>query len=268
MILAGFLGCGNMGGALAAAAAKQVGGDHILTADHNPEKLERLRRVWGTVPVSAAELAARSPMLFLGVKPQGLQKTAEELRDVLAARQDRFVLVTMAAGVPLAAVSELLGGCPVIRIMPNTPASVGAGAIPYCCGPGVTQQDEADFRTLLGGAGLLLPMPEGKIDAACALSGCGPAFVCMFLEALADGGVFCGLTRQEAELLAVQTLAGTAKLAAETGTDPAALRSAVCSPGGSTIAGVRALEQRALRGAVMDAVAAAWQRTLELKAGS
>ena len=268
MILAGFLGCGNMGGALAAAAAKQVGGQHILTADHNPEKLERLRQEHGTVPVSAGELAARSPLLFLGVKPQVLRQAAEELRPALAARQDRFAVVTMAAGVPLSTVSALLGDCPVIRIMPNTPVSVGAGAIPYCCGPGVTAEDEAAFRALLGGAGLLLPMPESKIDAACALSGCGPAFVCLFLEALADGGVLCGLTRREAELLAAQTLLGTAQLAMESGTDPAALRAAVCSPGGSTIAGVRALEQRAARGAVMDAVAAAYQRTLELKAGS
>ena len=264
MYKAGFIGCGNMGGALAAVAAQSVGGDRVLIADHHPEKLAALQAARGCVPGTAAQAAAECEMLFLGVKPQVMRAAADEIRAVLAPRRGEAVVVSMAAGLTAAAVAELLGGARVIRIMPNTPAAVGAGVILYCPGDGVRPEEEAAFRTLMAPAGLCVRIPEEKIDAASALSGCGPAFVCLMIEAMTDAGVRCGLPRALAEKLALQTFAGTARLALDTGRDPAALRAEVCSPAGSTIEGVAALEAHGARFAVLDAVAAAYRRTLEL----
>ena len=262
MFEAGFIGCGNMGGALAAVAAKR---GTVMAADHNADKLERLRQSCGAVAATTADVAKNCEFVFLGVKPQAMRQAAGEIRDTLAARTDHFVAVTMAAGLTIETVSEMLGGCPVIRIMPNTPAAVGEGVILWCAGEGVTGADEAAFLELLAPAGMLARIEESKLDAASAVSGCGPAFACMFVEALTDGGVRCGLPRALAERLALQTVLGTAKLALETGRDPAALRGEVCSPAGSTIEGVAALENRAFRGAVLDAVSAAYRRAAELK---
>ena len=262
----GFIGCGSMGGTLAAVAAKAVGGEKILTADHHPEKLEKLRADWGTVPSDAAEIGAKCRYIFLGVKPQGMEGAAAELREALATRvPGSCTVITMAAGLTAAYVSSLLGDCPVLRIMPNTPAAAGEGVILYAPGPGSTPEDEAALLTLLSPAGQPVKLPEEKLDAASALSGCGPAFVCLFAEALTDGAVRCGIPRAQALALALQTLRGTAALAQATGTDPALLRGAVCSPAGSTIEGVAVLDRAGVRGAVMDAVTAAYRRTLELK---
>lgn len=258
---AGFIGCGNMGGTLAAVAGKS--GAEVLTADHNPAKLEALA-AQGCVTSDAATIAAECGMIFLGVKPQVMRKAAAEIRDILAARDGHFVVVSMAAGIPAADVSDMLGGAPVLRIMPNTPAAVGEGVILYCPGAGVTPADEANFCALMAPAGACVRLEESKIDMGSAITGCGPAFVCLLVEAMTDAGVRCGLPRDKAELFALQTFAGTAKLALETGRDPAALRAAVCSPGGSTIEGVAALEKCGARSAVMEAVAAAYKRTVEL----
>ena len=262
---AGFLGCGNMGGALARAAAAGIGGARVLAADHHPEKLAALQRDCGLVPADEGTLARESRFLFLGVKPQVLAEAAASLRAPLAARPaGSFVVVSMAAGVSAARVSELLGGVPVIRIMPNTPAAVGEGVILYCAGEGVTAGDEADFLTLLSAAGLTMKLAEEKFDAASALSGCGPAFMYLFLEGLVDGGVRCGLPRALAQTLALQTALGSARLALDTGRDMALLRGDVCSPAGSTIEGVAALEAAGTRSAALEAVTAAYRRTTAL----
>ena len=264
MVQVGFIGCGNMGGALAAVAASSVGGSRVLVADHNLSKLEALRQSQGCVPATLAQAAAVCGVLFLGVKPQALPAAAEELKPALARREDAPLVVSMLAGVPAAAVSAALGGVRVLRIMPNTPASVGAGVLLYCLGEGVSPEDEACFLELMAPAGLCVKLPEEKIDAGCAISGCGPAFVCLLMEAMTDAGVRCGLPRDKAALFAQQTFLGTAKLALETGTDPALLRGAVCSPAGSTIEGVAALERCGARHAMLEAVDAAYRRTREL----
>ena len=152
---------------------------------------------------------------------------------------------------------------PVIRIMPNTPVSVGEGMVLYAS-VGVEEKELTEFACLMKEAGKLDYLPEGLIDAGCALSGCGPAFFCQFIEALADGAVECGLPRDKAMLYATQTAVGTAKLIQQSGQHPGALKDAVCSPGGSTIAGVHELEAGALRGTVMNAVSAAYQKTKDL----
>ena len=148
--------------------------------------------------------------------------------------------------------------------MPNTPCAVGSGVILYDCGEGVAPEELERFTEAMAGAGLLDRLEERLIDAGSAVAGCGPAFACLFLEALADGGTACGLPRQKAVTYAAQMLKGTAELLLETGAHPGQMKDAVCSPGGSTIAGVRALEEKGFRGAAMDAVIAALERTAEL----
>jgi pyrroline-5-carboxylate reductase len=171
----------------------------------------------------------------------------------------------MAAGISIAAIRTYIGkALPVIRIMPNTPVSLGAGMILYATAD-VSKEAETAFLTAFAKAGVFDKIPEEKIDAGSALSGCGPAFVYAFAEALADGGVECGVPRDKAALYTAQTLLGAAKMLLETGDTPGALKDAVCSPGGTTIAGMHALEKAGLRAAAMDAVQAAYQRTLELK---
>ena len=172
----------------------------------------------------------------------------------------------MAAGFSIARVQELAGGTyPVIRIMPNTPVAVGRGMILYTCGESVTGEEERIFLEAMAGAGRFSRLPERLMDAGSAVSGCGPAFADLFLEALADGGVACGLPRAQAVELAAQMMLGSAKLALRSGQHPGALKDAVCSPGGATIQGVRALEAAGFRGAVMEAVIASYEKTLELK---
>jgi pyrroline-5-carboxylate reductase len=183
----------------------------------------------------------------------------------LAERTDRFVLVTMAAGLTCQRIQELAGGdYPVIRLMPNTPASIGQGMIQFCS-LGADEEEVERIKTVLAPAGRLDPIPEQLIDAASAVSGCGPAYAYLFLEALADGGVACGLPRDKALTYAAQMLSGAAQMVLTGGQHPGALKDAVCSPGGTTIQGVRTLEERGFRAAAMDAVIAAYDKTLEIR---
>ena len=259
----GFIGCGNMGGALARAAAKSVDGAQIAANDYCVEKAQAFANECGAHVLSAKDIAKQCKFVVLGVKPQVMQQTVAQFADELKARND-VVVITMAAGLSIAAIRSFIGAdLPVIRIMPNTPALVGEGMLLYDT-LGVSAMDEELFRNSFAKAGVLDKLPEEKIDAASALSGCGPAFVYAFAEALADGAVECGVPRDKAAIYAAQTILGAGKMLLEYG-HPADLKDAVCSPGGTTIAGVHALEKAGLRSAAMDAVAAAYKRTLELK---
>ena len=190
---------------------------------------------------------------------------AETIAPLLKARQDRFVLVTMAAGTAIEKLLGLLGGeWPVIRIMPNTPASIGQGMILYTCGAGVTAEEEQCFLAAMAHAGRFLKLEERLIDAGSAVSGSGPAFADLMIEALADGGVACGLPRKQAVEMAAQMLLGSAALVLESGKHPGELKDAVCSPGGTTIQGVRVLEERGFRAALIDAVIATYEKNLKL----
>ena len=261
----GFIGCGNMGGALAIASANSVGGSFVYVSDADNEKAKAFAEK-NNVNVSAVkEVAENCDIIFLGVKPQVLKFVCSELAPVFKARKDRFVIVSMAAGVKLCDLEEMCeGDFPIIRIMPNIPASVGAGMILYTGNKNVTAEDFGDFTKALEKAGMLDSIEEAKIDAASAISGCGPAFVFMFIEALADGGVKCGLPRDKALLYAAETLFGSAKMVIDTNEHPGKLKDAVCSPAGSTIEGVNALENGSFRADVMNAVDKAYKRTVEL----
>ena len=261
----GFIGTGNMGGALAAAACRTVSPDEVFLANRTPEKARTLAEQLSCNMADSEAVAENADFIFLGVKPQMMAGLLQEIGPVLAARKTRFILVSMAAGLSIADIRRMSGGeWPVIRIMPNTPVSVGAGTILYASSQEVEKEEEAEFLSALSGAGALVALPEKLIDAGSAVSGCGPAFVDLFLEALADGGVACGLPRDKALALAAQTAAGSAKLLLETGKHPGALKDAVCSPGGSTIQGVRALEQGGFRATCMEAVIAAFEKTQDL----
>ena len=260
----GFIGCGNMGGALAAAARKALPGECILLANRTPGKARALAEKLGATVVDNAEAAARSDYLFLGVKPQMMAGMLAGIRAALAARQAPCVLVTMAAGLTIETIRAMAGvDFPVIRINPNTPAAIGKGLV-LCCHDGVTGEQLARFTSAMAGAGLLASIEEKQMDAGSAVAGCGPAFAAMLIEALADGGVACGLPRADAQKFAAQMMLGTAALALETGAHPGALKDAVCSPGGSTIQGVRALEAGGFRSAAMEAVIATFEKTREL----
>lgn len=276
MIL-GFIGTGNMGGALAKAAGMKLDGGQILLANRTPEKAKRLAEELHAEITDNRTIAERADYIFLGVKPQGMPDLLAEIGPVLARRQteqkdvpgelwNRFVLVTMAAGLSISRIQELAGGdYPVIRIMPNTPAAVGAGMILYSPGPGVTEREKSHFLNAMANAGRFSLIPESLIDAGSAVAGCGPAFVDLFVEALADGGVACGLPRAQALEFAAQMVLGSAALLLQSGQHPGALKDAVCSPGGTTIQGVRKLEEGGFRGTVMNAVIAAFEKNAQLK---
>lgn len=261
----GFIGCGNMGGALAIAAANSVGGSNIYVYDVELQKAKEFAEKNNVRVATAEEIALECDFVFLGVKPQVLRSLCDDLANIFKARKERFVIVSMAAGVNLHDLKDMCDGkYPIIRIMPNIPASVGAGMILYAGNKYVTDEDYNDFTKVLEKAGMLDKLEESKIDAASAISGCGPAFVFMFIDALADGGVKCGLPRDKALLYATETLFGSAKMVLETNEHPGKLKDAVCSPAGSTIEGVNALENGSFRADVMNAVDKAYKRTVEL----
>ena len=262
----GFIGTGSMGGAVAKAAAKAVGGGNLFLANRTPAKAEALAAELGGQACDNGT-AARQDYIFLGVKPQMMAGMLEGIRPVLRERAEKgetFTLVTMAASLTIGKIREMAGvEAPTVRIMPNLPVSIGKGVILYTASG--AEKTLPGLLEALAPAGMLLPVEERLIDAGSAVAGCGPAFACLFAEALADGGVACGLPRAQAQTLALQMLAGTAELLLQTGQHPAALKDAVCSPGGTTIAGVHALEKGGFRAAAFDAVKAAYDKTLALK---
>ena len=255
----GFIGCGNMGGALATAAAKAVGGAQIFLADADLEKAKVLAEKIGATVADADQIAAECDYIILGVKPQGMEKLLQSI-----SLQKDAVLISMAAGLKIETLSQMLGkNAHWIRIMPNTPVAVGEGRILYTI-ENISAEQKETFLNLFAKAGKLYELPEHLIDAGTALSGCGPAFVYLFIEALAEGAVNCGISRETALELAAGTVLGAAKNAIESGKHPAELKDAVCSPGGSTIEGVKSLEANAFRNIVMEAIEKSYIKTKEL----
>ncbi len=250
----GFTGTGNMGSALARAVRRALPEAELYFSNRSPGKAQALAEELGGQAVSNEEAAWRCGLLFLGVKPNVIPAVLEGLSPIFDRREDPPLLASMAAGVTLEELEALAPRCPVVRIMPNTPVSIGQGATLYTCGKRAKKEERDLVLAALARSGSLVEIPESQMKAAGVVAGCGPAFVDLFLEALADGGVFCGLPRDLALRLAAEMTAGAARLALESGRHPGALKDAVCSPGGSTIRGVRRLEQAGFRGGVIDAV--------------
>ena len=256
----GFIGCGNMGGAIARALSRQT--KDIMIADPSPAAKNAAEEL-GVVYTDNETLVSQCDRVFLAVKPHLMKGMLAPLQPILAEKKP--LLITMAAGLEIAQIQSFAGcDLPIIRIMPNTPVAIGKGMIQYCRNRLVSDEILRDWLEDMKYCGRLDPLEERLIDAASALSGAGPAFMYMFLEALADGAVACGIPRAKAYEYAAATMAGAAELVLSSGQHPGALKDAVCSPGGSTIAGVRVLEERAFRGAAMDCILAAYQRNKEL----
>ena len=260
---AGFIGAGNMGGALAQAAVKTVGVEAVAVACSTAEHSAKAAASIGCAAETAETILRESRFVFLGVKPQMFASVTAKLAEDIAASDAIFV--SMLAGTSLDRLAEVLGReKKIIRIMPNTPCAVGQGLMLVSANDRVTADELAAFKTLMARSGLIDDLPEHLIDAASTVSGCGSAYAYMFMEALADGAVKCGVPRAKAMRYTAQMRLGSVSLMLETGEHPSVLKDAVCSPGGSTIAGVAALEDRGFRGAAIAAVEAAYRRTKEL----
>jgi len=257
----GFIGCGNMGSALARSLSRAT--KDIMLSDSLKEKAQLLGEELGCRYADNTTVASECERIFLGVKPQMMAGMLDSIRVGLTIKKP--LLITMAAGLEISAIEKAVGGeLPIIRIMPNTPASVGKGMILYCKNEPVDDATLADFLNDMRFCGILDAIDESLIDAACSVSGCGPAFMYMFIEALADGAVACGLPREKAIKYAAATMSGAAELVLTSGKHPELLKDEVCSPAGSTIMGVKALEDGGLRAAAVNAVIASFKRNKEL----
>ena len=256
----GFIGCGNMGGAVARALSRST--KDIMLSDRSGRGAALARELeirYGT-PAQVAESCDR---IFLAVKPHLMQSVLEPLQPVFARRAP--MLITMAAGLTMERIRELAGcDLPVIRMMPNTPTAIGKGVIQYCSNALVEEAALEQWLRDMAPCGLLDALDESLIDAASALSGSGPAYLYILLEALADGAVACGIPRAKAMEYAAATMVGAGQMYLATHTHPGALKDAVCSPKGSTIQGLRVLERRGFRGAAADCVIATYEKNREL----
>ena len=249
-----------MGSAIAKALSKTT--DQIMITDRSG-KAKTIAAELGITYANAENIISECDRIFLAVKPQILSEVLESLKPALEKKKP--MLISIAAGVSICKLEHCLNmELPVVRMMPNTPVSVGCGMIQYCCNRLVSQADLTSLLDDMRYCGKLDAIEEHLIDSASALSGCGPAYMYMFAEALADGAVACGLPRSKAIEYAAMTMAGAAQMLLQSGEHPGTLKDAVCSPGGSTIAGLRALEEHGFRGAVIDCVSAAYKRSKEL----
>jgi len=267
-----FIGAGSMGGALLERVCAKLDPAQVVMTRRDKEKgmaqAEALGCAWAD---TGAQAARDARYVMLCVKPQNLFEVLDGLTPGLrgAVKAGRTpVVVSIAAGVTLAKLEAALTRAkldlPVVRVMPNTPAAIGDGVLFLSPGTRVGEEDAAGLEALLAPCGLLQRVSEAQLEMGGALAGCGPAFVYLFIEALADGGVEIGLPRTMAQAWAAQTVLGAADMVLKTGRHPGALKDAVCSPGGSTIAGVAALENRAFRAAAAEAVKAAYAKAQKM----
>lgn len=263
----GLVGAGQMATALGQGFVHSglIAPENLLAADPDADALERFARATGgRTAQDNTQVADQSEVVFLAVKPQQIAEVLAELRGKLTAGH---LVVSIAAGVRLAVLSEGLGAGPrLVRVMPNTPCLVGQGACGFCLGGKATAEDARLVQQLLGAVGIAYQLGEKLLDAVTGLSGSGPAFLYVIIEALSDGGVRMGLPRKIATALAAQTVRGAGEMVAATGEHPGVLKDRVASPGGTTIAGLQALESAGVRAALMAAVEAATRRSIQMGA--
>ncbi|MCL2349036.1 MAG: pyrroline-5-carboxylate reductase [Planctomycetaceae bacterium] len=271
----GFLGAGQMATALALGFLKSgvIAKDQVFASDAVAAAGQRFAEVTGgTLCASNRELAGKVDLLFLAVKPQQM---SDALREIADHADPDMLFVSIAAGLPVSFFEKRLGcqlkgnqakgnQAKIVRVMPNTPCLVGQGVCAYSVSEATSEADRVLVKTLLETVGVAELVPEKQMDAVTGLSGSGPAYVCMMIEALSDAGVKMGLPRRTATRFAAQTLLGTAEMVLKTDEHPAVLKDRVASPGGTTIAGIHALEEHQFRAALIAAVEAATKRSVEL----
>lgn len=258
----GFIGLGNMAKAMIGGILRKniISPEDILGYARTKETRDRVSKEYGiTIGESNEQVARQADILFLAVKPQMFGEVIPQIRDQVKAQT---LIVSIAAGKTIAQIEEAFGKeISLIRCMPNTPAMVLEGCTGACRNSRVTDEEMETCMKLLLSFGLAYEVPERLMDAVGAVSGSSPAFVFQFIEAMADGGVKAGMPRSQALGFAAQTVLGSAKLLLESGKHPGELKDMVCSPGGTTICGVQALEEAGLRGAVMKAIEACVERS-------
>ncbi len=256
----GFIGCGNMGGALALALSKKT--SDIMIGDPAP-KAEEFAKSKGLAYGEPIKVALNCDRLFLGVKPQMMADVLGELSPAL--KEKKPLIITMAAGLSIERICEMAGlKLPVIRIMPNTPVAASKGTILYCANDLVSDKDLKDFLSDMENAGLFDFVPEELFDAAGTVSGCGPAYFYMMVEGIVRGAEECGVEREKAIKYAANTMLGAAQMVLNSADSPDTLKNNVCSKGGSTIEGVKVLEQNGFYEILSDCIKAACKRNKEL----
>lgn len=265
-----FIGTGYMGSAIIRSACGVIDPKKIVITDTMPSKAMDLAGELGcTVAADNSDAVKNADCVMLCVKPQTIASVLREISPALKAGYDQGepkILYSIAAGVTIAAIREHLGlpEYPVVRIMPNTPAQIGKGLMLICHDDRVGSDAVDELTEILSGCGKTQILDEKLFDQATVVSSCSPAFVYMFIEALADGGVAIGLSRADAQSFAASAVLGASAMVLETGMHPGALKDMVCSPGGSTIAGVAELEKSGFRGSVISAAIASYLRNTEL----
>ena len=260
----GVIGFGNMGSAIVSGLVKSeiCMPSDIHVHDIDSEKMAKAKDYGHFVHPSVEELGKSSVTILLAVKPKDINEVLKGLKKIKTIE----LVISVAAGISTAMIESVLPDIPVIRVMPNAPCMVGAGAIAISRGLNAADKHSEKAKIILGATGFVTELPETLMDAVTGLSGSGPAYVALMIEALSDGGVKMGLPRQTALMLAVQTVLGTAEMIMEKGIHPSKLKDMVSSPGGTTIEGIAALESGAFRGTIIDAVEAATIRSKELGA--
>lgn len=259
----GFLGVGAMGGAILSGAVKSgvVKAEDIYVYDVIPELNEKYEQMGCNVAGGPKDLAKSVDMLLSCVKPQYAKEALAELGKEMNGK----AMISIMAGLTTDSIRNMTGGkFRLLRLMPNTPAMVNEGAFALDSGTDFTDEEKEFAEKLFTSIGIVEWMSENLIDTACGLSGAGPAYIYLVIEAMADGGVAKGLTRKTAMNLAAQTVLGAAKMVLETGEHPGFLKDQVCSPGGNTIVGIKTLEEHGVRGAFIDTVVKSTERTQEL----
>jgi pyrroline-5-carboxylate reductase len=265
----GFIGSGNMAGAIIGGllGAGLVNEDDLFVTDFSQDALERLRTKYPSVHTSRnnLEYLDRMDALFLAVKPHIYAPVINQIKEQLP---EDVIVITIAAGQTMENVLSQFGRpIKLVRTMPNTPALVGEGMIAVCPGDKLSEQEISLVLSMLKAVGKVERLPENLFDSFTGLCGSGPAYVYMFIEALADGAVREGIPRDKAYTMAAQTVLGSAKMILDTGEHPGKLKDQVCSPGGTTIEAVGALEKAGLRSAVMDAVRVCTQKSVKMSGG-
>lgn len=265
MTKVGFIGCGNMAGAIIGGMVKTgaVKAADVIASDVFEESLKKAQAAYGiNITSSNTEVAGQSDLIFLAVKPYQIAGVIKEIAPKISAKK---IVVSIAAGIDLKSMEGWFAKkAKLVRLMPNTPAMVNAGMTALSPNALITDEELVMVRSFLGGIGRCEVVPESLMDAVVAVSGSGPAYVYMFIEALADAGVLEGMPRALAYTFAAQTVLGGAKMVLETGMHPGALKDMVCSPGGTTIEAVAALEERGFRSAVIEAARVCAARNREL----
>lgn len=276
----GCIGCGMMGGALIKAIAKKVGGDKILLSDGDVEKAKSLAKELGAnFATSNAQIIENCSHIILAVKPAFFSSVLEQIKDsynnIAKSEQKNLpVIISIMAGLSIEKIGQMSvqagisdGLQNILRLMPNLPATVNEGMIALCTKENVSSEisKEVEFvKEILSCAGKVEQVSEKLMDVVTAVSGSGPAYGFMFIEALADAAVLLGMPRSQAYIYAAQTLKGAAQMVLETSEHPAKLKDAVCSPGGTTIQAVKSLEEKGFRSAVISAVESAYNKSVDL----